>query len=74
MTQNELKDIINTCYNHQLAIMSNPEYLKDLLKEYADDNNKVSIDDVACFALIEGLNFNRQLLESVLLKVFQVDN
>lgn len=69
MSKAELKELINNCYLEQLETIANPKTIKELLLEYSDGSNKMTSEQLICFALIESLNFNRQFLEAVLSNV-----
>ncbi len=74
MTKSELTEIVNACYEAQLSAIANPDVMKELLLKYSEGNDNPTPSQLSSFALIESLEFSRQLLESVLSEVLQCED
>lgn len=73
MTKKEFEQKFNTVYDIAFSKLANAETLKEKLKDFSDENGKISSEDCTVFALIESINFNREILKSVFEEILEFD-
>lgn len=73
MTKSELETLIKNSYVSVLEQYKNQSYVKDMLAKYADDNNKISTENlfVACF--MESTKLNLKIISDVLSNVLELE-
>lgn len=73
MTKFEFDDKFNSVFNSKFEEFSNLEYIQGAFSNYADENNKISYESVAVFALLESIKFNKNFLKTLLTDVLEFD-
>lgn len=73
MTQEKFEQKFDAIYNNALKKLANTDVLKEKLKEYTDENGKISTESSTVFAFLESINFNREVLKSVLEEILEFD-
>lgn len=70
MSKKEFDDVFMTC-KQQFSFKSE-EQIHEALTSFADNNGKISPENIAMFAYVESVNYTNDMLYSVLTKVLDI--
>lgn len=74
MTKDEFGAKFNCVYKNALEKYADTTTLRNALIQYADENNKISSENLAMFALTESVKLNARIMKSVLEDILQFDD
>ena len=74
MTKNDFNKIIENGYTKAISKFSDPQYVKEFLSEHADDDNKISTENLIISSILMSAEITREMLSVALREILEVDD
>lgn len=74
MTKKDFENIISNGYETALSKFTDKEYIFTFLSEYADENQKISSENLAAALILMATEISRSMISSVLQEVLELDD
>ena len=74
MTKNDFNKIIEDGYTNAISKFSDPQYVKEFLSKHADDNNKISTENLIISSILMSAEITKEMIINSLEKVVVFDD
>lgn len=74
MSKNDFNKIIENGYTKAISKFSDPQYVKEFLSKHADDDNKISTENLIISSILMSAEITKEMIINSLEKVVVFDD
>ena len=74
MTENDFNKIIENGYTKAISKFSDPQHVKEFLSKHANDDNKISTENLIISSILMSAEITREMLSVALQEILEVDD